>query len=257
VREPSAGRVAACLPTLVGSGPAGKRATPTLGQDPPAPVREGRVRAIVVAHGDVLPADKGVITDDDFVVAADGGAFALERWKLLPHLVVGDMDSLGDVGVERLARQGIAVAKFPPQKDESDLELAVAQAIAAGAKEIVLLGALGGERLDHEAANLLLLADPSYDGVRIEARRGALRVRALRGPGSLSVDAPVGNLVTLLPVGADAEGVRTEGLRYPLAGETLAFGKSRGLSNEITSRPVSVALTRGALLVFVAPQGGS
>ena len=65
-------------------------------------------------------------------------------------------------------------------KDESDLELAVAQAIAAGATEIVLLGALGGERLDHEAANLLLLADPGYDGVRIEARRGALRIRAIQ-----------------------------------------------------------------------------
>ena len=114
-------------------------------------------------------------------VAADGGAFALERWKLLPHLIVGDMDSLGDAGVVRFARQGIPVAKFPAAKDESDLELAIAQAIAAGATEVVVLGALGGDRLDHEAANLLLLADTGYDGVRIEARRGALRMRADRG----------------------------------------------------------------------------
>ena len=117
--------------------------------------------------------------------------------------------------------------------------------------------ALGGERLDHEAANLLLLADPGYDGVRIEARRGALCVRAVRGPGSLSLDAAAGTLVTLLPVAADAEGVRTEGLRYPLAGERLAFGKSRGLSNEIISTPASVALERGVVLVFMTPQGGT
>lgn len=211
----------------------------------------------MVAHGDVLPSDRAVIRDDDFVVAADGGALALERWKVLPHLVVGDMDSLGDAGVQRLARRGIAVAKFPKEKDESDLELAVAQAIAAGAQEIVLLGALGGERLDHEAANLLLLADPGYDGVRLEARRGALRLSAVRGPGSLPLDAPPGTLVTLLPVAADAEGVRTEGLRYPLAGDTLAFGKSRGLSNEIASQPASVALARGTLLIFVTPRGGT
>src|SRR5947208_9964167 len=121
------------------------------------------MRAVVVGHGDVLPSDRAVIRDDDFIVAADGGAFALERWKVLPHLVVGDMDSLGQAGVERLARQGIAVAKFPANKDESDLELAVTQAIGAGAQEIVLLGALGGERLDHEAANLLLLADRSEE----------------------------------------------------------------------------------------------
>ena len=205
-----------------------------------------------MAHGDVLPADRGVIDSNDYVVAADGGAFALERWKVLPHLIVGDMDSLGDAGVERFAKQGIPVAKFPAAKDESDLELAVAQAIAAGASEIVLLGALGGDRLDHETANLLLLADPGYDGVRIEARRGSLRVRAVRGEGSLSLG-PLEAIVTLLPINGDAEGVTTEGLRYPLRGETLRFGRARGLSNEVDSLPATVTVRKGSLLVFETP----
>ncbi|HKC92128.1 MAG TPA: thiamine diphosphokinase [Candidatus Limnocylindria bacterium] len=214
------------------------------------------MRAVVVAHGDVLPSDRAVIGTKDYVVAADGGAFALERWKLLPHLIVGDMDSLGDAGVERFARQGIPVAKFPAAKDESDLELAVAQAIAAGANEVILLGALGGDRLDHETANLLLLADPGYDGVRIEARRGALRIRAARGKGSLALAGPVGALVTLLPVNGDAEGVTTEGLRFPLRDETLRFGRARGLSNEVVSVPATVTVRKGSLLVFETPQGG-
>src|SRR5437867_12758660 len=215
------------------------------------------MRAVVVAHGDVLPSDGAVIGATDYVVAAAGGAFALERWKVLPHLIVGDMDSLGHAGVERMARQGIPVAKFPAAKDESDLELAVAQAIEAGATEIVLLGALGGDRLDHETANLLLLADPGYDGVRLEARRGALRIRAVRGEGSLSLAAPVGALVTLLPVNGDAEGVTTAGLRFPLRDETLRFGRARGLSNEVVSLPAKVSLDKGTLLVFETPQGGT
>jgi thiamine pyrophosphokinase len=214
------------------------------------------MRAIVVAHGDVLPSDRAVIDAQDYVVAADGGALALEQWKLLPHLVVGDMDSLGDAGVERMARKGIPVAKFPAAKEESDLELAVAQAIAVGATEIVLLGALGGDRLDHETANLLLLADPGYDGVRIEARRGTLRIRAIRGEGSLSVG-PVEAIVTLLPVNGDAEGVTTEGLRFPLRDETLRFGRARGLSNEVDSLPAKVTVRKGSLLVFETPQGGT
>jgi thiamine pyrophosphokinase len=210
------------------------------------------MRAVVVAHGDVLPSDRAVIGAEDYVVAADGGAFALERWKLLPHLIVGDMDSLGDAGVERFARQGIPVAKFPAAKDESDLELAIAQAIAAGATEVVLLGALGGDRLDHETANLLLLADPSYNGVRIEARRGSLRIRAIRGEGSLSLG-PLEAIVTLLPVNGDAEGVTTEGLRYPLRDETLRFGRARGLSNEVDALPATVTVRKGSLLVFETP----
>ena len=215
------------------------------------------MRAVVVAHGEVLPSDRAVIDAKDYVVAADGGALALERWKLPPHLIVGDMDSLGDAGVERFARQGIPVAKFPATKDESDLELAVAQAIAAGATEIVLLGALGGERLDHEAANLLLLADPGYDGVSLEARRGALRIRPIRGEGSLSLAGPVGALVTLLPVNGDADGVTTQGLQFPLRDETLRFGRARGLSNEIKSLPARVTVRKGSLLIFETPQGGS
>jgi thiamine pyrophosphokinase len=215
------------------------------------------MRAVVVAHGDVLPSDRAVIEAKDYVVAADGGAFALERWKILPHLVVGDMDSLGDAGVERMSRQGIPVAKFSAAKDESDLELAVAQAIEVGATEIVLLGALGGDRLDHETANLLLLADPGYDGVRLEARRGALRIRPVRGQGSLSLAGPVGALVTLLPVNGDAEGVVTKGLRFPLNGETLRFGRARGLSNEVASLPATVTVRKGSLLVFETPQGGA
>ena len=215
------------------------------------------MRAVVVAHGDVLPSDRAVIDSKDYIVAADGGAFALERWKILPHLVVGDMDSLGDAGVERMARKGIAVAKFPAAKDESDLELAVGQAIEAGATEIVLLGALGGDRLDHETANLLLLADPGYDGVRLEARRGALRIRPLRGEGSLALAGPVGALVTLLPVNGDADGITTKGLRFPLRDETLRFGRARGLSNEVASLPATVTVRKGSLLVFETPQGGA
>jgi thiamine pyrophosphokinase len=215
------------------------------------------MRAVVVAHGDVLPSDRAVIGAQDYIVAADGGALALESWKLLPHLIVGDMDSLGDAGVERFARQGIPVAKFSAAKDESDLELAVTQAIAAGATEIVLLGALGGDRLDHETANLLLLADPGYDGVRLEARRGTLRIRAVRGNGSLSLAGPVGGLVTLLPVNGDADGVSTEGLRYPLRDETLRFGRARGLSNEVASLPAKVTVRKGSLLVFETPEGGA
>lgn len=214
------------------------------------------MRAVIVAHGDVLPSDRALIGESTFVIAADGGAFALERWRILPHLVVGDMDSLGAPGVERLAKQGVAVAKFDVAKDESDLELAVTHAIEAGAQEIVVLGALGGERLDHEVANLLLMADPLLAKIPIEARRGALRVRALRGGETLELASPVGTLVTLLPVGGDAEGIRTKGLRFPLECETLAFGRSRGLSNEITTIPASVALERGSLLVFEIPQGG-
>jgi thiamine pyrophosphokinase len=215
------------------------------------------MRAVIVAHGDVLPSDRAQINEGDLLIAADGGALALERWRIVPHLVVGDMDSLGQAGIERITRKGAAVAKFDATKDESDLELAVAQALAGGVNEILLLGVLGGDRLDHEVANLLLLADPQYAAIQLEARHGALRVRPLRGPNTLEIAASPGTTVTLIPVGGDAEGIETDGLRFPLRKETLAFGRGRGLSNVVDRSPATVSLRNGSLLVFEIPFGGT
>ena len=80
-------------------------------------------------------------------------------------------------------------------------------------------------------------------------------MRALRGPGSLTFEGPIGSRVTLLPVAGDAERVSTTGLRYRLDAETLRFGRARGLSNEIAALPASVSFDRGTLLVFESPQG--
>lgn len=142
----------------------------------------------------------------------------------------------------------------PVAKDESDTEIAVRHAIEAGAQEIVLLAALGGPRLDHELANILLITDPRLRG-RLRAQRGGTTVRALHGGDRLVLDGVPGGTVTLLPLG-DAAGVVTEGLRYSLAGEQLRAGAARGLSNVIERAGASVSLGDGVLIVIEIADGG-
>ncbi|HVJ96990.1 MAG TPA: hypothetical protein VNC41_09180, partial [Acidimicrobiia bacterium] len=72
----------------------------------------------------------------------------------------------------------------------------------------------------------------------------------------LVIDGVVGSLVTLLPVGGAALGVTTTGLEYPLRGEDLPAGTSRGVSNVIAAAEATVTLEHGALLV-VQPAGGA
>ncbi|HUG55685.1 MAG TPA: thiamine diphosphokinase [Candidatus Limnocylindrales bacterium] len=215
------------------------------------------MKVVVVAHGAVHATDRRYAADADLVVAADGGALHLRDWGLRPHVVVGDLDSLSSDVIAGLRRDGVEVDARDPAKDESDTELALARAIAADADEITLIGALGGPRLDHELANVLLLADPAYGGALIRARLGPTSLRVLRGGGCLSLEGAPGGVVTLLPLLGDAEGVRAEGLRFPLAGERLRFGRSRGLSNEIVSSPAAVACGAGTLLVIETAQGGT
>ncbi len=210
----------------------------------------------MIAHGDVDPRDRAHLAGVHLIVAADGGTLALEQWGVVPHAIVGDLDSLGMERALAYGERGVTVVPFSPEKDESDLELAIDYATEAKADEIVLLGIFGGARFDHELANTLLIAADEYRGRRLRAIRGDVTVRALHGGYELDLDGAPGDLVTLLAVRGDAEGVRTHRLRYPLAGETLSFGAARGLSNLVVSAGASVACDRGVLLVIETRAGG-
>jgi thiamine pyrophosphokinase len=172
-------------------------------------------------------------------------------------VVVGDLDSADPADIARLEAAGTRLERHPEDKAASDAELAIEHVVAAGADEVVVLGLLGGLRLDHELAALLLLADPALQGREVRAVRGGTTVRALHGGGSLRLAGRPGDLVTLLPVRGDAVGVTTSGLRWALDDELLRFGRSRGLSNEITDAPASVRLRSGVLLVVeIEREGG-
>jgi thiamine pyrophosphokinase len=211
---------------------------------------------VVIAHGDVNPRDRAHLEGAQLVVAANGGTLALERWGFVPHAIVGDLDSLGVERAAEYAAQGVTVVPYSPEKDESDLELAIAYAITANADDIVLLGILGGARFDHEIANTLLIAGDGYRGRRLRAIRGDITVQALHGGEKLDLTGAAGDLVTLLAVRGDAEGVRTHRLRYPLAGEPLRFGAARGLSNVVATAGAAVTCDRGVLLVIETRVGG-
>jgi thiamine pyrophosphokinase len=207
------------------------------------------VKAVVVADGEPDARDADQLADADLIVAADGGARWLDAIGVRPHLLIGDLDSVDPDLIVRLAAEGVSVERHPVDKDASDAELALDRATASGADEVVVLGALGGERLDHELANLFLLADPSWQVRNLRVVRGGTVVRAVLGGEQLSLLGAIGDLVSLLPIGGDAEGVRTAGLRFPLSGECLRLGPSRGLSNRVVDQPASVSLERGTLLV--------
>lgn len=217
---------------------------------------------LVVADGDV---DITLLTTlaaagDVAIVAADGGAAHVLEAGLVPDVVVGDFDSLSAADRARLEALGVELRVAAVDKDESDMELCLRAALEAGADRITMLGAMGLVRPEHSLANVLLLADPSLDGVDAAiAGRGSriTRIGSTDGPGVAEIEGEPGDFVSLFPLGEAAEGVSTDGLRFALADETLRLGASRGLSNELLGRRARVSVHRGHLLVVHTPRSNA
>lgn len=197
----------------------------------------------------------------DRVIAVDYGAHHARAWGWPIHLLIGDLDSLPAQEAQALRSADTPVIRAPSAKDETDLELALERACQEGPDEIVICAALGG-RADHMLANALLLARPDLAGRDVVIAEGSTRLRALHGgrnpwgsrqppeySAGLTLVGARGDLLSLLPVGGDAEGVTTEGLAYPLHGETLFLGQARGISNVFEEETARIWLRSGVLLV--------
>jgi len=216
----------------------------------------GPTTAVVFTGPDSAPGDPlvlgagALVPADAHVIAADSGLHLAIAAGVDVHEVIGDLDSVAPDALQRAVDAGAQVDRHPVAKDKTDLELALDRAAGLHPQRIVVIGGAGG-RLDHLAANLLVLAADAYATSIVEAHMGSARVDVVRDRVELLGE--IGEVLTLLPVHGPASGVETVGLRYPLLGETLHPSSTRGVSNEHVDPIASVQLTSGVLVV-IAPE---
>jgi thiamine pyrophosphokinase len=204
-------------------------------------------RAVIFANGE-LPdpaAIRPLLRPEDWIVAADGGTRHALACGCVPRVVIGDLDSLPEALRDELEDQGTEFRSHPAAKDETDLELALLYVVANGVKTILVMGALGG-RLDQLIANIQLLARPELAGLDVQVVDGNQTARLIRD--QATIHGAAGDRVSLIPLGGDAHGVRTSGLAWRLADETLTFGEARGVSNVMTGPEACVRVAAGLLL---------
>lgn len=181
------------------------------------------------------------------IVCADGGALHARALGLQPQTIIGDMDSLSPADVLAFEAAGAQIIRHPPEKDETDLELALRFCHELGAKTVTILGGLGG-RFDQTLANILLLTLPALKSMRIELVDGAQTIRLL-GAGQHQITGAAGDTVSLIPLQGAATGITTRGLQYALRDETLPLGPARGISNVMLAEMAEVELGGGLLLL--------
>lgn len=188
----------------------------------------------------------------DYIIAADSGLNTLEEAGVVPNLILGDYDSLhGGAEVLKLYQeQNIPILKYKAEKNFTDTEAALDEAIRRGGKdcEISILGACGG-RLDHFLGNLQDLVIPLRAGVRATIIDEQNRICLLNRPLTLKKSEAFGKYISFLPFTERSEGVTLRGFKYPLDDKTLVQGNSLGISNEITEETAEISLKTGILIM--------
>jgi thiamine pyrophosphokinase len=102
--------------------------------------------ALVVCGGGPVLAPWALPPAPDVVIAADDGAREALRLGLEVDVVVGDMDSVPASTLAQVERAGGRVMRHPADKDATDLELALDEALTSQAQRFVVAGGAGGGR---------------------------------------------------------------------------------------------------------------
>ena len=188
------------------------------------------------------------------LVAVDGGLRHCLALGLQPDVLIGDLDSAVGKDIERLNEAHTKILRHNPDKDQTDLELAMEYLQECGIEHVVLAGLSGG-RTDQMLCNWFLLGQNLHGRNRwrfmidvIDSAGSGFVVTADR---HRRIAAQSGATISLLALTASVQGLTTEGLHYPLSDAELLLGSSLGISNLAVGSEFSVQVTQGILLAYV------
>lgn len=181
----------------------------------------------------------------DYIICADNGIKHARALGITPDYILGDFDSASLEDRDYFSQ--VETLKVSAVKDETDTELAVDRAISLGALSIDILGGLGS-RIDHTLANIHLLQKGIEKGVSMRVLNHQNTVHLINQ--SLTLEGKPGDLISLLPLSVEVEGVYTEGLAYALSDACFKIGKPYGISNYMIGSKIKVSVKKGLLLLI-------
>jgi thiamine pyrophosphokinase len=184
-------------------------------------------------------------------IGVDRGVYTLLKHNIEPHTAFGDFDSVNEEEWKLIQEKVHEVNRFKPEKDETDLELALNRAIDLNPERIKIFGATGG-RLDHFMGNLQLLMTPRLLQGDIDVEIIDVQNRLyLAEPGEHSVDkSPELHYISFVPVTESVEGITLTGFKYPLKNRNISRGSTLCISNELIQSSGTFSFSNGILMVI-------
>lgn len=182
------------------------------------------------------------IPEDAFVIAADSGITHLKGFGAEPNIIMGDFDSCPVP-----AEYSCEIIRFKPEKDDTDLMLAVKKALSLGFENIYILGATGG-RLDHTIAAIQTLEYISEHGAHgaIFDENNAVYVQSV---GKRRYKADKNCYFSVLSL-TDESVVSIRGAKYELENAVIVRSFPLGVSNQFAADHAEIELLKGKVLII-------
>jgi thiamine pyrophosphokinase len=181
------------------------------------------------------------------VIAADSGAEFFRENGMIPHVLLGDFDSITDETFS-FFEDKTEVIRYDAEKDFTDTEAALVEALKENPEEIILLGCTGN-RLDHFIGNLSLLERALSKGIKAYIMDDHNKIFMMDKPGIIKKD--FGDYISFQAFRCPVKGFGVKGVKYPLWDYELVLGDSMNVSNEFAEKYISVTFKEGILMVFM------
>lgn len=212
-------------------------------------------RAVIVSGGmlqEKFASAKLRELEYDVLIGVDRGVEFLYRHQIKPNYIVGDFDSLSEEIVQFYRENtDVFIRKFNPEKDFSDTEIAVHQAMELNCEEIILLGATGN-RIDHVLANIQVLAIPHRKGIRAEIIDENNRIYLIEHEAVLEKSQMYGKYFSVFPLDRCIEKFSIVGAKYPLHNHRLCPYDSLCVSNQAKEEQVRITFSEGIVILIEA-----
>ena len=187
--------------------------------------------------------------DFDLFIGVDRGSLFLIEQGICPDLAVGDFDSVSEEELALICSQSKEVLQAQPEKDDTDLELAVKAVFARSPQaQVMIFGAFGG-RLDHTLANIFLPSNPEITPYMQQIRLCNAQNELCYCPQGRHEIKPVAGMNYLAFMPADDGRLTIEGAKYPL-NESNYFFKKVYASNEFIDEPVFLECQSGYVIII-------
>ena len=205
--------------------------------------------ATILANGDTPSQSllEKLRRDSTFLICTDGAANPLAQTKIIPNLIIGDLDSIDETTKDFFVKKTKIIRK--ESQYATDLEKALSFCIESNFESVLIAGLKGG-RIDHTLTNFAILAKYSEKLKINYIDDQGYGLLCSKNEPSLGIQTTIGTTISLIPL-MNTDGIKTAGLLYPLNDETLAPGIREGLSNQATSNNIKIEISTGCLLIYL------